>query len=149
MRKSLSAAIAAVTVGASVAATALPAQAQNYYDDYNRSRSSGAAVIAGIASLAIGAALASSNRNRNSGYYNNGYQDPRYGSGYGSGYGSNYYGNSYGSGYGNSYGNGYSSGYGNSYGNGYAYSGRTCVSNEQVRDPYSGRRVVVQRRYAC
>jgi hypothetical protein len=80
MRKLMTAAMAAITLGGAVMATAAPAEAQprhhSYYRGYNRHNGSGAAVAAGVAGLAIGAALAGSNHNR--GYYDNGY----YGGGY-------------------------------------------------------------------
>jgi hypothetical protein len=73
MRKLMTAAMAAITLGGAIAATAAPAEAQpRHYYRYDRGHDrTGAAVAAGVAGLAIGAALAGSNHNR--GYYNNGY----------------------------------------------------------------------------
>ena len=132
MRKSLVAAMAAVTFGGAVAASATSANAQSYYRHRDRDRdndAAAAAVVAGIAGLAIGAALAGNSRNR--GYYNGGYySDPYYGRNY---YGGNYYG-------------GAPYAYA-PYGNAYGY--RTCTVRERVRDPYTGRRMTIKRRYAC
>ncbi|MFC3078973.1 hypothetical protein ACFODL_12815 [Phenylobacterium terrae] len=133
MRKSLVAAMAAVTFGGAVAASATSANAQSYYRHRDRDRdndAAAAAIVAGVAGLAIGAALAGNSRNR--GYYSGGYyQDPYYGRGY--------YGTPY------SYGTPY--GYAPTYS--YGYGGRTCVVRERVRDPYTGRRMTIKRRYAC
>ena len=93
MRKTLAAGLAALTFGGAVAASAIPATAEardyhggyhnygGYYrGDYGRSyhhhnNNAGPAIIAGIAGLAIGAALADSGSHRS--YYNS------YNSGYG------------------------------------------------------------------
>jgi hypothetical protein len=87
MRKALTAAIAAITLGGAVCATAAPAEAQHYrggyhgyYGGHYRHGNGGAAVAAGIAGLAIGAALASDHPR----YY--GYSQPYYGGYYGPGY---------------------------------------------------------------
>lgn len=68
----------ALTLGAAtLTATVAPAEARRYYRDRDRT---GTAVVAGIAGLAIGAALASSSR-RGGRYYNDGYyynDYPRY-----------------------------------------------------------------------
>lgn len=89
MRKIIAAGLAALTfLGAATAA-----QADSRYRRH-RDRDNGAAVAAGIAGLAIGAALASGSRDR--GYYNNGYYDRGYGRGYyDRGYGRGYYGRGY------------------------------------------------------
>jgi hypothetical protein len=127
MRKALTAAVAAITLGTSIAAGAVPAQAQQHWQD----RSSGysqhgqygghgyrgnyyrggrgddsAAIFAGVAGLALGAALASSG---------NHYQSSYYGPGYYSGY------------------------------EPYAM----CESRRWVYDPYIGRRVLIRSHYAC
>ena len=156
MRKFLTSAVVALTFGGAVAATAVPAQAQNYYGDgsYGYRRHSGdkaaLAAFAGIAGLALGAALSSSGR----------------GGGYGRGYssGNGYYsGDGYSSGNGYYSGNGYSSsrnGYSydpryDSYGGSYYDSGyqvrreRICTSRERVWDPYIERNVTIERRYPC
>lgn len=73
-------------LGVALAATALtaaaPADAQRYRGDryYHRGgNGTGTAVVAGIAGLAIGAALASNNRDR---YYDRGYRGGGYNRGY-------------------------------------------------------------------
>ena len=141
MRKALTAAMAAITLGGAVLGTAAPAQAQyyggGYYGggDYRRhSNNDGATIAAGVIGLALGAALAS-NHNSYSGraYSGRGYYDRSY---YDGSYNDRgYYGRP-------AYG----------YGNGYDYeypSYQTCVTTRWVWDPYIGRRVAVQSRYAC
>lgn len=67
MRKTLAAGLAALTFGGAIAAAAIPATAEarphgydeGYHGGYYRHRDNGAVVVAGIAGLAIGAALAS------------------------------------------------------------------------------------------
>ena len=157
MRKSLAAAMAAVTFGGAIAATAAPAYA-DAYNDYRYRRhgngdSTAAAIVAGVAGLAIGAALASKNdRYGNSRYGASRYYDRGYGYGdsYQYGYGAN---DSYGSGYGYGYDprtDGYYGGYNRSYGQGYDDDrGRSCVSRERVWDPYLARSVKIERRYPC
>jgi len=89
MRKSLTVAMTALTFGGAIAATAAPAQARphGYYDNRyygHRHGNSDAAIVAGVAGLAIGAALASNGRGySNGGYYSRGYAyDPYYGDRY-------------------------------------------------------------------
>ena len=98
-----------------------------------------AAIIAGVAGLALGSALSSNSRNRSYGYYDYGYSrgysgyryDPRYDSYYGGyGYDPDYRGYGY-----------------RDYGYGYGY--RTCVRRERGYDQYTGRRITIERRYAC
>ena len=142
MRKFLASALAAVTFGGAVVGAAAPAYAEHYsgYGNYSRHRGGGdataAAVIAGIAGLAIGAAISSKNGN------------DRYGRGYDRSYG---YQDSYG--YGSGYGydprsDSYYSGRRNGYD---SYYGRQsiCVTRERVWDPYEDRYVKVERRYPC
>lgn len=130
MRKIITSALAAVTAAGAVLATAAPAQADRYRHHRNRNNDDAvaAAVIGGVAGLALGAALSNGDRRRDRGYYDrryydNGYRyDPRYDS---------YRG-----------------------GRPYAYYGgrdryRTCISRDRVYDPYIGRRVTIERRYAC
>lgn len=135
MRKVLTSALAALTFGAAVAATAAPAEAdargrhhRSYYRHHHHGGGDKAAiaVAAGIAGLALGAALSDGDGPRRSrggysysysGGYNNGYAyDPRY--------------------------DGY-------YGDYYARGPRTCITRERVWDPYIGRHVTIERRYRC
>jgi hypothetical protein len=119
MRKALTAAMAAITLGGAVCATAAPAEARphggyyhgGYYGGHYRHDNGGAAVAAGVVGLALGAALASNSHS----YYDRGYYAPGY-------YAPSYYG-------------------------GYGY--RMCESTRWVWDPYIGRRVPVTSRYAC
>lgn len=64
----------ALALGASVLAVASPAEAQRYGGGYRGRDNGGTAVVAGIAGLAIGAAIASNN-NRGR-YYDRGYEAP-------------------------------------------------------------------------
>jgi hypothetical protein len=122
MRKYLTAGLAALTFGATVAATATPAAARPYYGDryyegHRHHSDAGVAVAAGVVGLALGAALASDSGHRSYrrsySYYDGGYYEPGYGYGY------------------------YDDGY------------RVCESSRWVWDPYIGRRVLVRSRYAC
>ena len=124
MRKTLTAAMAALTFGGAVAATAVPAQARGYEGgryyggDYRRDyrgNDAGGAVAAGIVGLALGAALTS---NSHPSYSSYGYAPRPY----------------YGGGYNN---DGYYGGY------------RTCESRRWVYDRYLRREVQVVSRYAC
>jgi len=123
MRKSLTAAMAAITLGGSLLAAAAPAEAQRYHGgyygghDYRRHDNGGAAVAAGVVGLALGAALASNSH-------------PYYGHSYG------YYGRP-----------AYAYGYG--YEPAYGYGYRTCETTRWVWDPYIGRRVPIREAYAC
>jgi hypothetical protein len=139
MRKILTSAMAAVLAAGAVMATAGPASAERYRH-YRHHRGGGddevaAAILGGVAGLALGAALSSGSSRRDRGgyyYYDNGYRyDPRYDS-YSRGY---YRGGGY-----------YDDGY---YDRGRRYAYRTCVTRDRVYDPYIGRRVVIERRYAC
>jgi len=144
MRKIITAALAALTFGGAVLATAAPAAARpygdwnrggwnhggyRYYGHHHHGNDAGVAIAAGVVGLALGAALASDSGHR--GYYSNGY------------YSNGYYGRSYSPGY---YYNGgyYNGGYGY-YDEGY----RICESSRLVWDPYIRRRVEVRSRYAC
>ncbi len=123
MRKSLTAAMAALTFGGAIAATAAPAEARphrGYYGhDRHRGNDAGVAVAAGVVGLALGAAIANSNdRGYRGGYA---YNDPYYGD--------RYYGR-----------RGY-------YRDSYAY--RTCESSRWVWDPYIRERVLIRSHYAC
>jgi hypothetical protein len=84
MRKVLTAALAAITLGGAVCATAAPAEARphgysGHYYGHHRGGNAGAAVAAGVVGLALGAALAGNSHS----YYDRGY------------YGSDYYGYGY------------------------------------------------------
>jgi hypothetical protein len=88
MRKTLTAALAALTLGGAISATAVTSAearpyAHAYYGGHYHHGNGGAAVAAGIAGLAIGAAIASPH------YYGGG---PYYGPAY---YGPGYYGTCY------------------------------------------------------
>lgn len=132
MRKFLTSAIAAVTLGGAVVAAAAPAEAQpyyrhggGYYHHHHGGNDAAVAAVAGIAGLAIGAAIADGNRGSR---------------GYPSGYSSGY-----------TYRNGYSydpryEGYSGDY---YAPRDRVCLSRERVWDPYIGRHVTIERQYPC
>ena len=124
MRKSLAAAMAALTFGGALAASAVPAQARDHdgrgggwrggHDRDYRRNDNGAAIVAGIAGLAIGAALADSGHSYAYGrtaYYPPGYYTPGY------------------------------------YGNGPGY--RVCEGSRWVWDRYARREVLVRERYAC
>jgi len=81
MRKTLAASLAALTFGGAVAAAAVPTAAEarphGYHGGYGygghhyRHNDNGAAIVAGIAGLAIGAAIADSGRSHS--YYRGGY----------------------------------------------------------------------------
>src|SRR5687767_10631148 len=87
MRKLLTTALAAVTAAGAALATAAPAQAERYRH-YRHHRDNddavAAAILGGVAGLALGAAL-SSNGGRSRTYYNGYSYDPRY-DGYRGGY---------------------------------------------------------------
>ena len=126
--------MAAVLAAGAVLATAGPASAERYrhYRHHHRGGDNdevAAAIIGGVAGLALGAALSSgSRRDRGYYYYDNGYRyNPRYDSYYRGGYYGDY-------------------GY---YDRGRRYAYRTCITRDRVYDPYIGRRVTIERRYAC
>lgn len=130
MRKLLTAAMAAITLGGAVAATATPAAARphgyygggyygggyyggRYYGGHHHhGDAAGAAVVAGIAGLALGAALAD-----NGSRYSRVYYGPAYDYDYGYVYGPPRY--------------------------------RICEGSHWAWDPYIGRNVLVRDRYAC
>ena len=93
MRKFLASALVALTATGAVLATAAPAQAEHYTNDYRRHRGgsdkAAVAVAAGIAGLALGAALSSKSNGRNgySSSYSSGYSSRSYP--YSNGYGYN------------------------------------------------------------
>jgi hypothetical protein len=124
MKKMLTAALAALTFGGAVAASTTPAQAQRYghygYRYYGHHHdNTGAAVAAGVVGLALGAAIVGSSDGRR-GYYNDGYYERR----------AYYAPQPY-------------------YGRPYYDAYRSCESREWGYDPYTDRRVMVTRRYAC
>lgn len=87
MRKTLAAGLAALTFGGAVAAAAVPAtaDARPYHYGYGHHRhgdAAGAAIVAGIAGLALGAALSDNHPH----YYSRGYY-PAYRYDYSYGYG--------------------------------------------------------------
>ena len=129
MRKFLASALAALTFGGAMMAVAAPAEAGGRHGrhHYRHHRGGGddvaIAAIAGIAGLAIGAAISDSNRSRSSGYYSRSYP---YRSGYG--YDPRY--------------DTYSGGY-------YGRGDRVCITRERVWDPYIGRHVRIERQYPC
>ncbi|MDB5670781.1 MAG: hypothetical protein JWO25_1740 [Alphaproteobacteria bacterium] len=121
MRSIIGKSIAGVVLASTVALSAAPADAQRYRRHHGDDAA--VAIGAGILGLGVGAAIASSSRNR--GYYGNNYYDDRYyGNGYNDGgyYNSGYYDRGY---YGGSYGRGY---------DGYAYN-RPCTTR-RVWDGY-------------
>jgi hypothetical protein len=130
MKKSLTVAMAAITLGGAICATAAPAQARDYrgghYRDYRDYRHdgnrTGTALAAGAIGLALGAALAGSNHN-NGGYGRDGY-------GYGYSNGRGYYADSY-------------------YAPRYARAYRVCEDSRWVWDPYIRRNVLIRSEYAC
>lgn len=141
MRKFIATALASVTAAGAVMATAAPAQADDYRHYRHHKRGGGndaaaAAIIGGVAGLALGAAL--SNGARRDGY-DNGYRYDRRGY---SGYGYDYR-------YDRPYARSYGYGYGDRYGYYERPRYRTCVSRDRVWDPYIGRRVTIERSYAC
>lgn len=84
MNQFLTKAVLGTTLAATALTAALPADAQRYRR-HNRGDSTGVAIIAGIAGLAIGAAIASSDNDRNRRYNNryaydnyNNYPQPQY-----------------------------------------------------------------------
>lgn len=93
MRKMLAAGLAALTFGGAIATAAIPAAAEahpyrGYYGGYHgydggHHRDNSAAIVAGVAGLAIGAALASGNHHS---HYRSGYYDYDYDYGYAPGY---------------------------------------------------------------
>lgn len=71
----------ALALGATALTVAAPAEAQRYNRGYRGHDNTGTAIVAGVAGLAIGAALASNgNRDRyyDDGYYDQGYYGPDY-----------------------------------------------------------------------
>lgn len=86
MRKTLTAAMAAMTLGGAMVATAAPAEARDwghrgyYGGGYYRHDNGGAAVAAGVVGLALGAALASNSHSYyyDRPYYRGGYYDSYY-----------------------------------------------------------------------
>lgn len=133
MNKLLTTAMAAITAAGAVSATATPASADPYRGGHYRHHRGGSdkaavAAFAGIAGLALGAALSSKGGGRDGYSSNYAYRDAPYRNGYA-------YDPAY---------DGYSGDY-------YAYAAppRVCITRERVYDPYIGRRVTIQREYRC
>lgn len=116
MRNLMTKATLGVALGAAALTAAAPAEAQRYR--HHRDRDHSGAIVAGVAGLAIGAALASGSR-RDRGYY---YDDRYYDRGY---YNRGYYNDGY---------------YARPYHRGY----RSNCYTRRVYDPYIGRRVRVR-----
>lgn len=119
---------AGLLAGATLVAASTPAEAQYRYYRHHRGDRTALALGAGALGLAVGAAVASSSRNRgyyDGGYYNRGYYGRPYAYDYG------YYGRPYG------------------YGYGYGYAPvRRCWTERQWDDWYGGwRRVRVCSRW--
>ncbi|MBL8774207.1 MAG: hypothetical protein JNK30_22655 [Phenylobacterium sp.] len=126
MRKYVVSALAAIMAAGPVLAVAGPADAgdrRHYYRHHHRGGGGNdvaVAAIAGIAGLALGAALSDNDR-----------RSPRtYSRSYSSGYRYDPYYDSY-------------------YGGYYPRDRRICVTRERVWDPYIGRHVKIQREYPC
>jgi hypothetical protein len=120
MKKIITGAMAALTLGS--AAIAGPASARGWYG-YHHDNDAGAAIAGGLVGLALGAAIAGSSRQ----HYYGGYYDRGY-------YGAPYYGPAYYGGYGGYYGAGY---------------GGVCIGRRTVWDPYWDGYRVRTFRYAC
>lgn len=134
MRKFLTTALAALTAAGAVLATAVPADARDddrhgygygYGHHHGGSNTAAIAAVAGIAGLAIGAALSDSGKGRSGYASSHGYDDYRNGYSY------------------DPRSDGYYGGY-DSY-----PRDRVCITRERVWDPYIGRNVSVERRYPC
>ena len=78
MNKFLTKSVLGATLAATALTAAAPADAQRYRRGYRHDNGAGTAIIAGVAGLAIGAAIASSNNRdryyRDDYYYNNNYR---------------------------------------------------------------------------
>lgn len=144
MRKFLITALAVVTLSGTVLATATPAAADGHrsYYGHRHHRSSSdktaIAVAAGIAGLALGAVLSSKSTAR-SGYSSGAYRDTPHRNGYEYDSRDDSYGGDY-----------------DGRGDDDAYESYVrprvpaiCTTTERVYDRFSGRRVTVERRYAC
>lgn len=131
IRKFIASALAAVTAAGAVLATAGPANAERYRHHRDNDDEVAAAILGGVAGLALGAALSSGSRRDRGDYYYNGYSyDPRH---------DRYRGGYYRSG----------APYGRAHGYYDRRRARTCVTRDRVYDPYIGRRVTIERRYRC
>jgi hypothetical protein len=122
MRKILTSAMAATIAAGAVLAFAGPANADGRRYRHHHRGGGDDEVAAAILGGVAGLALgaALSNGNRGRGYYESGYYDR----------GPRYR---------------YNPRYDSYYGGGY----RTCITRDRVYDPYIGRRVTIERRYAC
>jgi len=140
MRKFLTTALAVVTLSGTVLANATPAAAEgrrsHYGHRHHRSSSdkTAIAIAAGIAGLALGAALSSKSTAR-SGDSSGAYRDTPYRNGYDYDPRDDSYGGDY---------DGADDGYNDSY----RRAPAVCIARERVYDRY-GRSITIQRRYAC
>lgn len=75
MKPLLTRATLALALGATALTASVPASAQRYGGGHRGHDNSGVAIVAGIAGLAIGAAIASSGNHRRDGYYEQGYDN--------------------------------------------------------------------------
>ena len=121
MRKFLTSTLAALIFGGAIAATALPSQAGSYRHrgHHKHNDATAAAIIAGIAGLAIGAAIVGSYNDRRD-YRTRGYYDPHYRYRYKPGYA-----------------------------HARRHSYHICIRRERVWDPYADRVVMVERTFPC
>jgi hypothetical protein len=139
MKRFATSTLAAVLAASALLATAQPAQAERWRHHRNNDNDEvAAAIVGGIAGLAIGAALAGrSDRDRYDDRYDRYDGYGRYGNGDRYRYRYDPYTDGY-----------YSQSYSRRYRDRGDY-GRTCISRDRVYDPYIGRRVTIERRYRC
>lgn len=131
MRNLISSTLAAVTFAGAITATATPAFADSYHHRRHKNNNddvAAAAIFAGVAGLAIGAAIADKGNDHSRSRYDDAY---RYSNGYGYDPRSDrYYG-------------------GYHHRPGHHDRTRVCTVTERDWDPYLGRYVKTKRRYPC